>query len=174
MPNPWLIVGALIGAIALSGTAYFKGRADGSGNVRAEWMAAELAAAKASNTENIARMDVSAEVGRSVAAALARMRAETATLIGEIKHHVTTETDARYPLPCGLVRLHDAAALGVDMSTIAACAGQPDDAAAPARASDLAALLVQNYGSCHGTAEQVRGWQRFYQGLRARERAPPG
>lgn len=170
MPNPWLIVVALVGAIALSGSAYFKGRADGIGKVRAQWMEAELAAARGTIGEERGRADLSSAIGRAVGAAMAARDAQTRQLLQEVKDVVTAETDQRFPLPCGLVRLHDAGALGIELSAVTACAGQPDDAAAPVGASDLAAILAANYGSCHLTSDQVKGWQEFYEGLRARER----
>lgn len=167
----WRVLCA-VAALALCWGSWSAGKGHGAAEVRLEWMTADLMAAEAARIEEAARDDLAGGAGREVEDALEKFRAEARRLLREIVAHVTPETDARYPLACGLVRLHDAAALGLEPATVAACAGQPDDAAAPARASDLAAILVANYSTCRADQERVRGWQKFYEDLRARERLP--
>ncbi len=62
----------------------------------------------------------------------------------EVQVHVTAETDNRYPLPCGLVRMHDAAILGADPAELAGAGCERDEQPAPVKASDLSAALVRD------------------------------
>ena len=83
-----------------------------------------------------------------------RIRTVTRTLIEEVSSHVPPAVDAAYALPRGFVRLHDAAAAGVDLPAAAASPGQPDDAPSGVALSDAAAVIVGNYGACR--ADQAR------------------
>lgn len=80
------------------------------------------------------------------------IRTVTRTIVKEVPVHVTPEADRRYPLPNGLVRVHDAAALGVPPAELAPVG--PDDAPSAASASDLGVAVAENYGACH--ADQAR------------------
>ena len=167
------VICAAIAAVALWGVdtrAYGRGAAE----VRAEWRASELASAEAARLQEAGDDARAGEVSAEVSATLAGFRADTERLLGEIRTHVSNETDDRFPVPCGLVRLHDAAALGLGPGEVAACAGQPDDAVAEIRASRFAAVVAANYGRCLGEAERVRQWQRWYEDLRkSRDGEPP-
>jgi len=57
------------------------------------------------------------------------------TMDKEVSRYVTPDIDRRFPLPCGLVRMHDAALLGADPAGLAAPGCQRDDATAPTTAS---------------------------------------
>jgi hypothetical protein len=83
-----------------------------------------------------------------------RIRTVTRTLIERIPTHVSQQADARFPVPWGFVRLHDAAAVGDDLSAATAGPGRPDDAASDVAASRAAAVVVVNYGACR--ADQAR------------------
>lgn len=144
----------------------------GAAEMLNRWQAAELAAAEAARLQDAGEDAHAADVSAEVSAALAGFREGTEKLLGEIRAHVTTAVDDRFPVPCGLVRLHDAAALGLDPAEVAACAGQPDDAVASVRASRFAETVARNYGRCLGEAERVRQWQRWYEDLR-KGREPP-
>ncbi len=61
----------------------------------------------------------------------------------EIVRYVTVQTDRRYPLPCGLVRVRDAAVLGVDPASVAATACPTSATAAPTTASAFSAGEVE-------------------------------
>lgn len=131
--------------------------------------AAELARAR-----DIGRRqaEASAAIGRRQAATQTAITARTRMLIREVPIYVTPETDARLGgLPWGLVRMHDAAALGVDPASLPNPAGEPDDAASSVEASDLAAAVAGNYaGVCRADAEQLRdlqAWVRAVAGVQA-------
>ena len=83
-----------------------------------------------------------------------RVRTVTHTLIQKVPVYVSATTDARYPVPWGFVRLHDAAAVGDDLSAAATDPGRPDDAASDVASSEAAGVVVDNYGACR--ADQAR------------------
>jgi hypothetical protein len=83
-----------------------------------------------------------------------RVHTVTRTLIQKVPIYVSATTDARYPLPLGFVRLHDAAAAGDDLSASAPGPDGSDDAASGVAASAAAAVIVGNYGLCR--ADQAR------------------
>lgn len=61
-----------------------------------------------------------------------------ATIQKEVHHYVTPQTDRRYPLPCGLVQLHNAAILGVDPTSVTSDACPTPASPAPTTASAFA------------------------------------
>ena len=74
------------------------------------------------------------------------------------------ETNAAvvYGVPCGLLRLHDAAAAGVsDPSRIPLCAGKSDAEPADIDLSQFADVLVQNYGAFENNRERLIGLQTW-------------
>jgi hypothetical protein len=83
-----------------------------------------------------------------------RVRTVTRTLIQKVPVYVSATTDARFPVPWGYVRLHDAAAVGDDLSAAASGPDRPDDAASDVAASEAARVVVANYGACR--ADQAR------------------
>ena len=78
----------------------------------------------------------------------------TKTLIQKVPVYVSATTDTRFAVPWGYVRLHDAAAVGDDLSAAAASPGRPDGAASDVTASEAAGVIVDNYGACR--ADQAR------------------
>ena len=54
----------------------------------------------------------------------------------------------------GLVRQHDAAALGVDPDTLPLAPGVTDDACSPVTNSDLAGVIADNYAAARANAAQ--------------------
>ncbi len=58
-------------------------------------------------------------------------------------------------LPVGLVRLFNAAALGVDPSAVPAPAGLADDAPSGVECSALASVFIDNFGKYHAVASQL-------------------
>lgn len=91
----------------------------------------------------------------------------TITITREVPVYVTQQTDQLYPLPCGLLRLHDAAAIGVDPASLDNPSGLADGAACPVKASDLAAVVVWNYGLDHEKDAQIVGLQDLVRALAA-------
>lgn len=88
-------------------------------------------------------------------------RERTAQLKREIPARVDRKTDAEFPLPGELVRVHDAAALDVPAGFLPE---RPDGAYAPAStvaASGLADAIADNYGACRDTREQLIALQTW-------------
>lgn len=65
------------------------------------------------------------------------------TMQREVIRYVSLETDRRYPLACGFVRVRDAAFLGVDPARLTGPGCQRDDATAPASASAFLAAEIE-------------------------------
>jgi hypothetical protein len=118
---------------------------DGAAQVRAAQAAVKTVQRQAAASQAIAVADQRTQD---------RVRTVTRTLIEKVPVYVTATTDARFPVPWGFVRLHDAAAVGDDLSAAAASPGRPDDAASNVAASEAAGVIVANYGSCR--ADQAR------------------
>ena len=83
------------------------------------------------------------------------------TTIKKVPVYVTRETDARFPVPCGFVRLHDAAALGADPDTVPNPPGKSDGDACEIASSAVATAVVDNYALANKWREQLIGWQAW-------------
>lgn len=155
--NPYVIGGALIALGLTFAGGYIKGRYDGWELSEAGHAVAALKqAAEARRTEAKAQAAI-ADAERRVIEAQNTIRVETRTIVERVRVHVTPETDRRYPLPCGLIRVHDAAATGTPVSETAIPGCQSDTAPAPIAASDFGTVIAQNYGQYRELAEQMRG-----------------
>jgi len=147
----------------------WKAQADTAADRIAAAAAQRVAIASALTLER-AQADTTSVVEREAVAEQVRIRTVTETIIKEVPIYVTAEADARFALPVGLVRLHDAAATGRPLSE---SAGEPDGAAGNAEASDvpastLAAMIAENYGVCLADQARFSGlqdWVRRQQAL---------
>lgn len=74
-------------------------------------------------------------------------------IVREIPNHVTAQSIPCMPL--GLVRLLDAAALGVDPSSLPLAPGKSDASCAPIDADALAGSIISNYGIAWSNAKQL-------------------
>lgn len=104
---------------------------------------------------------ITADVGAKAETRAVEIRWRTRATIKEVPVYVTAETDRRFAVPVGLVRLHDAAAAGVDPATLPDPAGRPDDAPSGVAASAFGATVVDNYGTCREQLEkfaQLQSW----------------
>lgn len=97
------------------------------------------------------------------ASAQATLAANYAAIARKVSLHVTAKQDAAAAAPgaapsCvsyGLLRIHDAAVLGVDPASLPLPAGATDDACSTVAPSALGAGLVDNYGIARANAEQL-------------------
>ena len=94
-----------------------------------------------------------------------QVRTITRRLIERIPVYVTPKIDRAFPLPWGLVRVHDAAARGDDLSAFAEGAGEPDDAASDVRASEAAAVIAGNYGDCRADRRRLADLQAWVRAM---------
>jgi hypothetical protein len=104
---------------------------------------------------------LSAKVTAAETAAQQAIRNQGVRLHQEIPHVLTPAVDLAFALPVGLVRVHDAAALGVDLSAIPAPAGRSDDQASSVEVSRFASVIADNYTECRADQErltQIQDW----------------
>jgi hypothetical protein len=133
--------------------------------------AREAAAARRAGRIERDQADASSRIADQDLAAQVRIRTVTRTLVQEVPIAMPPSVDRAFPLSVGFVRLHDAAARGLDLSDIAAPAGAPDSAAAGVAASDAAGAIAANYGDCRADAQELADWQRWYAALTAAQNA---
>lgn len=100
--------------------------------------------------------DASAAIDTRATQTQVQIRTVTQTIIKEVPVYVPAEADARYALPVGLVRLHDAAATGSPLPDPARQSHDPawNLAASGIPPSGLGTVIVENYGTCR--ADQAR------------------
>lgn len=159
-----LLVSCAIGA--LIGSA-------GTWRVRDMMAAESRLAAERANTKAavkvIAKTDKAAKITESVGAKTEAAQAKTRIIyrdiIREVPVYVSPETDRRYPLPVGFVRVLDAAA---GQTTVPDGPRQSDDDPSAVTASVAAGVLTDWAGMYYACRAQVVGWNDWY-GEQARE-----
>jgi hypothetical protein len=110
-------------------------------------LAGQLAAAKSSERIVVRYVDRTRVV-----------REQGATIVQRIPIYVTAQADAACVLPRGFVRLHDAAAQGAEVPVSAGAAdAQPSGIALSAATG----VVVDNYTTCRGVAEQLKSLQAW-------------
>jgi hypothetical protein len=124
--------------------------------------AAALKAAQQAREAERSGVHIATDLGHSVETKAQEIHVRTETIIQKVPVYVTPETDTRYPLPVGFVRLHDYAALGIDLSGIPASAGESDDKPSAVTASRAATAIAGNYGNCREAYTKLEGWQEWY------------
>lgn len=88
---------------------------------------------------------------------------QTRTLIKEVPIAITPQIDHDFRLPVGLIRVHDAAVLGRDLSQIPLAAGESDGDASAVTPSAAGTILAENAGSCraaYATLANLQDWNR--------------
>jgi hypothetical protein len=147
-----LIAGSLSGAICAAGAGYLgyhltaKMKDGEIAALRLSYAQAEKAAIIKAAALQKSQDDAGTRIALAAAAAHERIVTRTVTTVKEVPIYVTRETDARFPLPCGFVRLHDAAALGVDPADIPNPAGKSDGEACEVANSQAISIVAANYG----------------------------
>ena len=143
--------------------AFILGLVLGGGAVNSHWQKkwdAHVAADQAAVNEAVARAvatekkQAKADVAAAVSEAKAQERiiVRTRTIIERIPDHVSNDSHC---ITYGLVRVLDAAALGVDPADLELPPGKSDDACAPVEATTLAGSVVDNYGTARQNAQQL-------------------
>lgn len=105
-----------------------------------------------SHKAGIAVTAVDLKAGRADTTEQTRIVTRTRTLLQKVNVYVPVSTPC---VPWGVVRLHDAAVLGVDPGTLQAPPGAADDACSPFTAAQLMAAVVANYGAADQNAQQL-------------------
>lgn len=98
-------------------------------------------------------------------------RAVTVTeyITREVPKIVTLEIDRKFAVPCGLVRVWDAAALSTSPSTLSYPAGGADDQACPITASTLAetgVFVIRKYIETSGQLVALQDWVTAQSGVK--------
>ena len=75
-----------------------------------------------------------------------------------VRETVGRQIDSQCTLPNSAVSLHNSAS----RNEISRGASSTDGTASTVKASELIETVVDNYGTCHETAEKLRGWQEWY------------
>ncbi len=160
----WQLIAGGLAAIAVAGGAYKLGSDSGWARRDAAALGADLAREKGAHLADLQAVEASQAVDREHEAAAQSIRTVYRTIEREIPAHVSVETDGRFPLPVGFVRVHDAAALGVPVADLLDPAGRPDGAASELAASEAARTIAWNYEACADNSERLRAWQAWWNG----------
>ena len=168
-PGVYVLAGLLAVGVVLF--AHHHGFNQGVSQTKAAQLLAQREAENKALAEGMARQ-FQLDKGLIAAADLAgfkrgQAQARTITLTKEVVRYVDAKTDRDFPVPCGLVRMHDAAALGADPETLGNPSGLADDTACPVKASDLAGIIVFNYGLDHEKDAQIVGLQDLARTLKS-------
>jgi hypothetical protein len=151
----WQLLAGGAAALALAAGTFFLGRDVG-------WTARDARAAHELNATlkaDAAQLQLAQAAGFRIGAEYAgrstEIRTRTETLTREVPRYVTPADDAAGRINVGFVRLHDAAAAGVDLGP----AGPADAAPSGVALSAVARTVAGNYGTCLGWRQQVIGLQ---------------
>lgn len=116
---------------------------------------AEARANTAAMANEQAQASLSQATGAAEAAQQQALEASARVVIREVPRYVTVRQDATGCVTWGMLRVHDAAAIGVDPGALVPPAGQSDDACSPIKPSDFAAAVAGNYAVARANAEQL-------------------
>jgi hypothetical protein len=128
---------------------------------QATYRQAMTLAAEHNRIVGAATASLNAKVNVAEAAAQKAIHDRNTVLNKEIPRVLTPAVDLAFALPVGFVRIHDAAAADVELSSVPLPAGLSDGSASPVEISRAAAVIADNYAECHLDAErltQLQDW----------------
>lgn len=156
-----IVVIGLVVVLGVVVTAYVQGQRSAKDHYDAGAWKSAAEASELALRGVISSAKTTQAIAEASAARTAEIRTFTTTLIREVPSHVSPETDARFPLPVGLVRLHDAAAAGLELSAVPDPAGRADGEASSIAPSQFAAVVATNYGTCREDQSRLSAWQAW-------------
>lgn len=106
---------------------------------------------------------ITASLNASAAEARAQQLQQTIANLQKVHDYVSPQTDRAFPLPCGFLRLHDAAARGVADAAISLPAGKADGDQCDVAASAAASVIQSNYGLALGWKAERDSWWAWYE-----------
>ncbi len=174
LSKAWPYIAAAAIVVALLWGAYHKGYQAAHDADLAASQAAILAAVAKAQAQQAAADAITQDVAVKAAEAQVKIVTVTQNLIEKVPVYVTKKSDDRCTIPRGFVRMHDAAASGIDLSGISLAAGESDDDPSGTALSAVAATVASNYGLALGTRQQLidlQGWVRSQQALAAKQAA---
>lgn len=138
----------LIALVLLATAAGIKARWDAGGRAITE--VHQIVTASKVETKAVAKVD------SAVAASDTEAQAKIVTVTRIIHEKVPVYVTARTPcIPWSVVRVHDAAVLGVDPSTLQAPPGATDDACSDVTPRAFVDDIVDNYAAARANAQQL-------------------
>lgn len=146
IPMPYKIGAIALIAVALFFTGYFKGR----GAVQKKWDEAVLEAQLHQAKVGEKRATVTTKVVTKYVDRVKVVKEQSDAIVVEVPKYIRSDESC----PAGVRVLHDHAVTGLPLPD---ATGGSD--ASPVPAQDLAATVVENYGTCHQTAEQLKALQ---------------
>lgn len=93
--------------------------------------------------------------GTAEAAVQQALTVHAQVITKEVPRYVTAHQDATGCVTWGMLRVHDAAVLGVDPATVQSPGGQSDDACSTVKPSDFASAIAGNYAVANANAAQL-------------------
>jgi len=169
IPNPWLILGAVLAFIG----AFVGGNIHGHRAERIVWekRSAEesLAAFKKGQSLQRAADQVAIDIAGTQTVVQERIITNTIKLKEEVQIYVQDDSNC---ITYGFMRLHDAAALGVDPATLALPADKSNGSCTTLKWSDLEKGVIGNYGTADQNAGQLTGLQGYVSGVQKAQSGP--
>jgi hypothetical protein len=158
---------AIVGAISFAGFEVVHSiRADAVKSIVAQDAVVAATAKAAGAAQDAASADADLHATETSSDHQTQLAAQAARVKAKVKAHVhepPPPTPADPPrIGCvsyGLVRQHDAAALGVDPDTLPLPAGSSDDACSPVTNSALADAISDNYAAARANAQELTDLQ---------------
>lgn len=145
-------------------------RADAVKDIKAADAVASASAKAEGARVNAATAEVDLHASEAATAHQQALAASAAVIKSKVSKHVHVpppvqgKPDRPGCVSYGLVRQHDAAALGVDPDTLPLPTGTSDDACSPVTDADLAGAITDNYAAARANAQELTD-------LQARDRA---
>jgi len=168
----WQLLAGGMAAIAVAGGAFWLGDSRGYARRDAAAVKAELRLERQGRAADQRAVQASNAVALELAQRRDQIQTIHRTIEREIPRVITPATDARFPVPVGYVRLHDAAAAAVSIDHVHDAAGRPDDAASEVAASLAARTVAFNYGIANDCAARLTAWQDWWRGQVAAAEPP--
>lgn len=164
MLNPWVIIGFMVSFGAAVVGSYMKGHSDGvDSRLVAEAKQEKIVFREAQRLQRDADQ-VAIDLAGQQSVTQEKIVTRTMTITKEIPTYVKDTSDC---VTIGLIRVLDAAALGVDPATLVLAPGQFDETCAGIGARALAQSVVDNYGRARQNAAQLTDLQALARRMKA-------
>lgn len=157
-----LAIGAAV--LALAAGIYFKGRSDGSEQVKEQVAKAAAASVKAAQSRNAAVVAVTAPIAAALTAQKVQIQYRTQYLIKEVPTYVTPKADAACVVPTGFVSLFSGAA---DGTGVPPTPGGSVDADSGLHLSDVAKIGLADVGLAQAYRSEALAWRKWYPAAKA-------
>lgn len=141
----WRFTLGAVAAVTAAGALLGGGYKLGDANARAEQAELRLKDSEATLRQVRTLVQNADRIAEAYASRERVIHTQTTTILTETRDAISPETDARFSLPWGFIRLHDSAAAG---SLLPEPPGEPDAAASDVALSAASETITLNYGAC--------------------------